>query len=58
MLAEGPGVADEKNFEFFLAYYTPPPLMSVQQNFSPIGPAVWPAIHNIYRYIRMSWFII
>ena len=23
--------------------------MSVQKNFSAIGPAVWPAIHDIYK---------
>ena len=37
-LAEGPGVAREKNFEkkildFFLAFITPRPPMSVHQNF-------------------------
>jgi len=65
-LAEGPGVAREKKFEKnmvkkiildFLAYNIPRPPMSVHKKCQPNwGPAVWPAIDNIY--IRMSCFII
>ena len=44
-LAEGPGVAREKKIR-----------KKSTKKFSPIGPAVWPAIDNIN--IRMSCFII
>ena len=40
LLAEGPGVA----------YNTPATHECPQKNFSLIGPAVWPAIGNIYIY--------
>ena len=63
--AERPGVARgnfffkniyffkmEENFEFFKPL-TP---LSVHKKFSSIGPAVWPAICNIY--LQMSCFII
>ena len=40
-----------KNVEIFLlAFNNPRPPLSVQKNFSPIGPAVWPAIDNIFIY--------
>ena len=35
-------------FELFLTFFTPRPPMSVHKNISPIGPAVWLAIRNIY----------
>ena len=52
MVAKMPGVArgKKKIRDFFLAYITPRPPMSVQKNVSPIGPAVWPAIGNIFIY--------
>jgi len=36
-----------KKFRFFLAYNTPGHPWLSTKNFTPIGPAVWPAIHNI-----------
>ena len=55
-LAEGPGVARGKNkIKSFLKkidfFNTPRPPMSVHKKVRPIGPAVWPAIRNIYIYI-------
>ena len=54
-LAEGPGVDREKKYlkkklEFFIVYNPPRPPLSVQKNFSSNGPAVWPAIGNIFLY--------
>ena len=37
-----------KKNQFFLAYNTPRPPMSNHNNFSPFGPAVWPALGNTY----------
>ena len=59
--AEGLDIAREKkklrtNFEFFIANCTPRPPLSVQKNFSPIGPAVWPALGNIYIYTNVLFY--
>ena len=62
ILTVGPSVArGKKNFKkrklekkfsnLFLAYNTPRPPMSVHKKFSPIGPAVWPAIAGTYLYV-------
>jgi len=77
-LAEGPGVARcswKKIGNFFflnkkilkkqfriLAYNTPRHPWVSTKNFSPIGPAVWPAIRNIYTnvsfyYIDNNYFL-
>ena len=53
-LAEGPGVArgkikfEKKNFLAVFAYNTPGHPWVSAKNVSPIGPAVCPAIRNIY----------
>ena len=50
-IAERPGVAFEKKMlkkRIIFTYTIPRPPMSVHKNFSPIGPAVWPAIRNMY----------
>ena len=35
-------------FEFIFAYNTPRPPISLHKKISPIGPAVWSALRNIY----------
>ena len=69
ILAEGPGDAHGKKWKNrkkllkflkkvnFLAYNTPLPPISVHKNFSPIGPAVWPAI-CIYIYKNVLFYYI
>ena len=56
LLAEGLGVVREKNWRkkfekkirIFSTYNTPGHPWVSTKNFSPIGPAVWPAVRNIY----------
>ena len=62
--AERHRVAREKNLikkvwkkSNFLAYNIIQPPISVHKKISPIDPAVWPAIDNIFIYIRMSCFV-
>ena len=45
----------EKNLKFCIACNTPRSPISVLKNFSPSGPAVWPAIHNIYTNVLLLY---
>ena len=48
----------EKKNWIFLAYVTPRPPLSVHKKFSPNGPAVWPAIGNIYTNVLFYYVYI
>ena len=48
---KGPALLVEKNDYFSL--YAPRHTLVSTKNFIPFGPAVWPAIGNIYIYIRL-----
>ncbi len=42
----------------FLAYVSPGiPLGSLKKKFTPFGPAVWPALGNIYQIYKINYYI-